>query len=500
MSAREATAKARSRGASRRGSVRDRVVELRRIRAGDLLEHPTNWRRHPEHQRRALQGLLKDIGYADALLAREEGGRLILVDGHLRRSLDPDQVVPVLVLDVTAEEADTLLATLDPLAALAQPDAVRLAELLERVRTSSTAVRDLLDGVARAAHLPVRAGLVHPDAAPPLPQVPRTKPGDLWLLDDHRVLCGDATNPADVERLLGGERPELTVTDPPYGVSYDPAWRERAAKQGHLAYAARRTGAVPGDDRADWRAAWALVPSSVLYCWHAGRLAAAVQVGLVASGFEIRAQIIWSKPHVPISRGHYHWRHEPCWYAVRRGEAARWQGDRRQTTVWEMSLDPNAAFFEALETDLRDVLERWVAPSTCSPSGKARSAGACGYRCPLRLTARRSSSESPPHTPTSWSVSNAHCRHSALTGHREQIVFAVRSCASAAEFIPTGKNTSGSSPAHSARPNHHVVDQSRTPIPRGRPYRVGDSAPRLAGCGCMMPSESGRTDSGARPT
>jgi len=77
-------------GASRRGSVRDRVVELRRIRAGDLLEHPTNWRRHPEHQRRALQGLLKDIGYADALLAREEGGRLILVDGHLRRSLDPE--------------------------------------------------------------------------------------------------------------------------------------------------------------------------------------------------------------------------------------------------------------------------------------------------------------------------------------------------------------------------------------------------------------------------
>src|SRR5881275_1574162 len=111
-----------------RRPVRDRIVELKRIRAGDLKEHPGNWRRHPEHQRRALRALLSKIGYADALLAREEDGHLVLVDGHLRRGLDPEQVVPVLVLDVSAEEADTLLATLDPLAALARPDPGALSE------------------------------------------------------------------------------------------------------------------------------------------------------------------------------------------------------------------------------------------------------------------------------------------------------------------------------------------------------------------------------------
>src|SRR2546427_11695367 len=93
----------------RGGKVRDRVVELIRVRAGDLVANPGNWRRHPERQRAALRGLLRDIGYADALLARRDGQALVLIDGHLRKSLNPDQVVPVLVLDVCEAEADTLL-------------------------------------------------------------------------------------------------------------------------------------------------------------------------------------------------------------------------------------------------------------------------------------------------------------------------------------------------------------------------------------------------------
>src|SRR2546428_4194890 len=116
--------------------VRDRISGLVRVRAGDLQPNPRNWRRHPHRQRAALRALLRRIGYADALLARREGDSLVLIDGHLRQSMDPDQVVPVLVLDVTEEEADTLLVTLDPLAALAQADTAALADLLGRVNTS----------------------------------------------------------------------------------------------------------------------------------------------------------------------------------------------------------------------------------------------------------------------------------------------------------------------------------------------------------------------------
>src|SRR6266567_3012637 len=164
----------RRRAPRRHRPVKDRVIELCRVRAGDLAEHPRNYRRHPEHQRRALRALLAEIGYAAALIARESEGRLVVIDGHLRKSIDPDQVVPVLVLDVSEEEADKLLATLDPVAALARPDPDRLAELLERVTTSSAAVRELLEAVARQARLPIRRGLTSPDAAPPLPVKPRT--------------------------------------------------------------------------------------------------------------------------------------------------------------------------------------------------------------------------------------------------------------------------------------------------------------------------------------
>lgn len=180
------------------------------------------------------------------------------------------------------------------------------------------------------------------DTTPGLPPAqPVTSPGDLVVLGDHRLLCGDATSPADVERLLDGATPELTVTDPPYGVEYDPAWRNEAAAAGHLAFAARRVGTVPNDERTDWTDAYRLAPSAVLYCWHAGRHASSVQRNAEDAGFEIRSQIIWAKPHFPISRGNYHWRHEPCWYAVRKGASAGWIGDRKQTTVWEITCDAN---------------------------------------------------------------------------------------------------------------------------------------------------------------
>lgn len=124
--------------------IRNRIKEVRWIRAGDLLSNPKNWRRHPKAQADALRGVLHEIGYADALLVRGlPDGRLMLIDGHLRAKLEPDLMVLVLVLDVTEEEADKLLLTLDPLAAMAEADAERISQLLETVRTEDPAVEDL---------------------------------------------------------------------------------------------------------------------------------------------------------------------------------------------------------------------------------------------------------------------------------------------------------------------------------------------------------------------
>ncbi len=128
--------------------IRNRVKELRHVRAGDLRPNPKNWRTHPVEQQNALRGMLAEIGFADALLARQlEDGTLMLIDGHLRAETTPNETVPVLVLDVNEEEADQLLATLDPLAGMATANKDALAELLGNVEFKSDAVSAMLNDI-----------------------------------------------------------------------------------------------------------------------------------------------------------------------------------------------------------------------------------------------------------------------------------------------------------------------------------------------------------------
>src|SRR5580704_5739930 len=178
--------------------IRDRVVELRRVRARELVPNPKNWRRHPKAQAEALRGLLGEIGNADALLARElPDGRLQLVDGHLRAETMPDEEVPVLVLDLNEAEADKLLLTLDPLAGMATADSERLDALLDSVRTDDPAIQALLDGL-RAQEGLLLENLNH--LADPEPRIDKaeelrrkwgTESGQLWLAGPHRLICGD---------------------------------------------------------------------------------------------------------------------------------------------------------------------------------------------------------------------------------------------------------------------------------------------------------------------
>jgi DNA modification methylase len=176
-------------------------------------------------------------------------------------------------------------------------------------------------------------GLTDPDAVPDLPVEPVTASGDVWRLGGHRLVCGDATDASVVERCLAGAKPGLMVTDPPYGVAYQPSWRADAGINRNT----HKMGEIPNDDRADWRAAWALFHGDVAYVWHAGLFAGVVAEGLASAGFAIRSQIIWVKERFALSRGHYHWAHEPCWYAVRVGKSGRWAGDRSQSTRWDIN-------------------------------------------------------------------------------------------------------------------------------------------------------------------
>lgn len=170
------------------------------------------------------------------------------------------------------------------------------------------------------------------DPAPPLVTDPVPALGDIWLLGEHRLMCGDSTDKDQVFQLLGGKVPFMMVTDPPYGVDYDPKWRNEA-----LGEADRREGEVQNDHRSDWSEAWALFPGDVAYVWHGSMFGGDVLADLGAASIEVRNQIIWKKSAFSISRGHYNWQHEACWYAVRKGRKSRWIGDHSQSTIWEIA-------------------------------------------------------------------------------------------------------------------------------------------------------------------
>jgi DNA modification methylase len=180
----------------------------------------------------------------------------------------------------------------------------------------------------------------------PLPTKATTKPGELWQLGDHRLACGDAIDPAVVRAVLGGAEPHLLVTDPPYGVELEMEWRDDYINtMGPAEASYMRTGtpgyentSMSGDTRADWSEAYELVPSlKVAYVWHASRHSHEVHAGLERIGLEVRQQIIWAKTIFIISRQHYQWQHEPCWYAFRTGAKVRWLGGHAQGTVWTMA-------------------------------------------------------------------------------------------------------------------------------------------------------------------
>ena len=207
------------------------------------------------------------------------------------------------------------------------------------------------------------------DEVPPIPEVPVSRPGDLWLCGPHRVLCGSATNKADVDRVLNGSRPFLMVTDPPYGVELDSEWRDRAGINKHgpaePSYMKHRTEghtetSISGDTKADWTDAFELVPSlEIAYVWHATSHMVEVSLGLRRIGFEVRQQIIWNKSVFTLSRQAYHWKHEPCLYAVKRGKTARWVGTNDQSTVWD-AASPKAIMGGSTEEKLNHATQKPV--------------------------------------------------------------------------------------------------------------------------------------------
>lgn len=305
----------------------------------ELVPYARNARTHSDAQIAQIAASIKEWGWTTPILCDEDGG---IIAGHGRvlaaRKLGiPDVPVMTAVGWSEAQRRAYILAD-NQLALNAGWDtdmlAVELGDLreegfnLDLIGFDEKALGDLLADRTE--------GLTDPDDVPDAPVNPVAVLGDVWLLGNHRLVCGDCTDAGVVTKALNGVKPHLMVTDPPYGVEYNADWRNKALRTDGSPSDGRAVGAVLNDAQADWREAWALFPGDVAYVWHAGNKGHVVAESLLACGLDIRSQIIWAKSQFVIGRGDYHPQHEPCWYAVRKGRAGHYDGGRKQSTLWQI--------------------------------------------------------------------------------------------------------------------------------------------------------------------
>ena len=310
------------------------------------IERLKPYERNPRKNDKAVNRIrasIREFGFAVPILAKSDG---VVVDGHLRLKgaiAEKMREVPVIPCDGWTDaqvKAFRLMANRSVSWAEWDLDALALEFGELKALDFDLSLTGFDSREIDAFTLTQNAA---EDEAPPVPEIAVSRPGDLWLLGPHRVLCGDSTSADDVARLLGERKPGLMVTDPPYGISLDSEWRDRAGLNGHGAaepsYMKRRTAGhtettISGDTRADWSEAFELVPSlQVAYVWHASAFTREVLNGLLRIGFLHHQQIIWDKTRIVLTRTHYWFEHEPCWY-VRKKNAAWFGKAGENSTIW----------------------------------------------------------------------------------------------------------------------------------------------------------------------
>ena len=309
-----------------------------------LVEYPRNPRKNDKAVDRMCASI-REFGFKVPVLARSDGE---VVDGHLRlkaaRKLGTVEVPVILCDEWTPAQVKAFRLMVNRSVTWAEWDEEALALELQEIQEADFDLSLTGFDPGEIDGLLALEDEEKANAAPPLPDTPVSQVGDLWLLGEHRLLCGDATNAEVVARLLGERKPRLLVTDPPYGIELDSEWRDRAGLNGcgpaEPSYMKKRTKghtetSISGDTRADWSAAFELVPSlEIVYVWHASVFTREVLDGLLRIGFLYPQQIIWNKGRTVLTRTHYWYAHEPCWYL--RKKNAPWFGKAGQnSTIWD---------------------------------------------------------------------------------------------------------------------------------------------------------------------
>jgi DNA modification methylase len=316
---------------------------IRTAKLTELHADPSNARSHDERNLNAIADSLKAFGQVEPLVVQKSTGKVIGGNGRLevmrRQGITDCDIVEV---DVSDTQAVALGIALNRTSELAAWDDETLAKLLESLPDdqfaatgfSGTDLKDLLDRLAPE--------VVEDDETPAVQTVAISKPGDLWLLGGHRLLCGNSTKAADVQRVMDGAKAALCATDPPYLVDYtgerpDHDGGNKGGKDWSATYKEVEIKDADGFFRAVFtNVLTAIAPHAAIYCWHAHKRQALISRVWEDLNILDHQQVIWVKPTPVFGRVFWHFRHEPCMMGWVQGSAPAHDGDQSFNSVWEI--------------------------------------------------------------------------------------------------------------------------------------------------------------------
>jgi len=312
-----------------------------------LVEYERNPRKN-DHAVAQTAAAIAQFGFRVPILAKSDG---LIVDGHLRlkaaRQLGLATVPVLLADDLTDAQIKAFRLSVNKIADLALWDEALLALELADLQALDFDMSTIgFSAEELAALVPQdRAGLTDEDAVPEVRPDPVTRADDIWLLGNHRLMCGDATQAEALTRLCAGASVDLLLTDPPYNVAYG-GEKGNAANKNKVDGAKRNTQTILNDDMSDaafrtfltaafGAAAAVMKPGAVFYIWHSDTESYNFRGACKDAGLSVRQCLIWKKSSLVMGRQDYQWKHEPCLYGWKEGAAHLWATDRKQTTVLE---------------------------------------------------------------------------------------------------------------------------------------------------------------------
>jgi len=303
---------------------------IKEVKISDLKEYDKNPRKIKKEQLDKLTAHINEDGYHQRIIVNTD---YTIIGGHQRKKAllqagyKPLDVIEVLMPERTLQQQELDRINVRDNLDFGEFDFDILQEQFNLEELEEFGFdKEFLETLE-----PVIIPSIDEDEIEQLPANPVSKLGDVYILGNHRLMCGNSTNAEHVSKLLNGNNPILMVTDPPYGVNYEPEWRKEAGLNN-----SQTMGKVLNDDRYDWSDAYSLFTGDVAYIWHPSKYTHKFAEHIENNGFDLINLIVWSKNRFVLSRGNYHHQHEPLWYGVKKGTNHNWQGKRDQSTIWEI--------------------------------------------------------------------------------------------------------------------------------------------------------------------